>query len=201
MTAMVVACAMSMVSGVNATVIEVGFSGQITDDYSAGSPALLGTPVSMTATLDLAGNGDTCCLGGVGTDHYDVVLGYVVDMAGATYVSDGYHLTILTPTNDPNFPVYQYQIGGYTTGPDLFGVAVEGFTFSIFSTDLPGYAANTSPDPPPVDSSSPFYFGADFCGSLLDGGGSFCGDISTVSVSGTHQSPNPPQPHYSHWAC
>lgn len=182
---------MSFWSGVTATVITVEMFGQITSDSTSASPGLLGTTVSMSATLNLAGNGNACCAGGYGTDYDDVVVGYEVEMAGALYVNDGYHLSVLTPANDPNFPVYQYAIGGFTTGPNLLGVAVEGFTFSIFSTDLPGFAANTSPAPSPVDSDSPFYYGADFCGYLLSEGGSFCGDISTVSVRGMAPAPEP----------
>ena len=91
-------------------------------------------------------------------------------------------MSILHPSIDPNFPVYQYAIGGYTTGPDLFGFEMGGFTFSILSTQLPGYTYLTTPPPAPIDSSSQFYYGADFCGYLLSGP-SFCGDISTVTVS------------------
>ena len=59
---------------------------------------------------------------------------------------------------------------------------MEEFTFSILSTQLPGYTYLTTPPPAPVDSSSQFYYGADFCSYLLSGP-SFCGDISTVTVS------------------
>ena len=186
--ALVTVCAIGMASATSAGVITVHMEGQITNVSNYSASEVLGSPISMIATLDLNGNGQSYCrdsgynCDGNGDDFLEVIVGFEVYIDGNTYISNGYHLTIQDPGKRPNFPVYHYAIGGYTTGPDLFGFEMGGFTFNIFSTQLPGYTYLTTPPPAPVDSSSQFYYGAGFCGYLLDGP-SLCGDISTVKVS------------------
>jgi hypothetical protein len=185
--ALVTVCAIGMANAASAGVITVHMEGQITNVSNYGASGLLGSAVSMTATLDLDGNGLSYChdsgysCDGNGDDFLEVVVGFEVYIDENIYINNGYHLSILHPSIDPNFPVYQYAIGGYTTGPDLFGFEMEGFTFYILSTQLPGYTYLTTPPPAPVDSYSQFYYGANFCGYLLNGP-SLCGDISTVTV-------------------
>ena len=195
--ALATAGVIGMASGAGAGVITVHMEGQITSDWNYGESGLPDTAISMTATLDLGGNGQSYCrdsgysCDGKGDDFFGVVVGYEVNIDSYTYVSNGYHLSVVDPSKDPNSPFYHYEIGGYTSGPDLFGFEMGGFTFSILSTQLPGYTYLTTPPPAPIDSSSQFYYGADFCGYLLSGP-SFCGDISTVTVSG--EDANVPEP-------